>query len=178
VSLVSISAQIKLSIMKTKRLALFSAFAALTTTWVDAGSVSAAIFTVGGQQYDITTFEGTYSTDTVKFNTASNGGSMPWWGNPTLADDFATTVQESLGLPNSGIIGPLFADEASGGSVSVSYWLFGTLGSNSVNESDSWTFAQATLYEVPGPLPLLGAAAAFNMSRRLRRRINSQPYKL
>ncbi|MBM5818317.1 MAG: hypothetical protein FJ083_17645 [Cyanobacteria bacterium K_Offshore_surface_m2_239] len=176
-SLVSISAQIKLSIMKTKRLALFSAFAALTTTWVDAGSVSAAIFTVGGQQYDITTFAGTYTTDTAKFNTASNGGSMPWWGNPTLADDFATTVKESLGLPFFGVYGPFFADEASGVSVSVSYWS-GTLESNLVSGSASWTYAQARLVEVPGPLPLLGAAAAFNMSRRLRRRINSQPYKL
>ena len=29
--------------------------------------------------------------------------------------------------------------------------------------------------EVPGPLPVLGAAAAFGSSRRLRRRIQQQP---
>lgn len=29
--------------------------------------------------------------------------------------------------------------------------------------------------EVPGPLPVLGAAAAFGYSRRLRRRIQQQP---
>lgn len=139
--------------MKAARLTLISTFAALSATWVDAGSVSAAIFTVGGQQYDITTFQGSYTVDGAKFNTASNGGSMPWWGNSSLANDFATAVQAGLGLPNCCTLGPFFAHSADVNFIYLSYWESGALTNNKTFNFFSDTYAQATLYSPPNSVP-------------------------
>jgi hypothetical protein len=47
-----------------------------------------------------------------------------------------------------------------------------------VNDGQTFTYAQATLYTAPGPLPLFGAAAAFGFSRKLRKRIKLAPAAL
>ncbi|MFM9104628.1 MAG: hypothetical protein ACKOPS_26300 [Cyanobium sp.] len=78
------------------------------TALADAGGAKAAIFTVGGQQYDVTTFVGSYTSDTSKFNTPSSGGVIPWWGNSGLAEDFAVAVFADFGTPNSSGSGPIF----------------------------------------------------------------------
>jgi hypothetical protein len=124
---------------------------------------------IGGTNYDITTFKGSYVDNAAKFATPANSGLMPWWGNSGLAASFATAVGDKFGYPNSfGDTGPFF--------------VFG-LGANDVFSQDldgqsqasasaPWTYAVlASPPAVPGPLPLFGAAAAFGMSRRLRRRI-------
>ena len=174
--------------MKDCHFASIAALAALSTVMVDAGGSQAAIFTVGGQDYDVTTFTATYNGNTDKFNTPVNGGVMPWWGNPTLAAKFATTIAGNLGFPNPtppGNRSPYFAYNLDDGLGLVSWhsWRVDTasLYSLSSPKSSTRSWAQATLVppsSVPGPLPILGAAAAFGMSRRLRRRIASQPYKL
>ncbi|MFZ9753040.1 MAG: hypothetical protein ACO3B3_05745 [Cyanobium sp.] len=146
--------------------------------------------TVEGVQYDVTTFTGSYTANTSKFETAANNGVMPWWGNFPLAMQFATAVGTNLGASNSYIgntSGPAFSYQTvaagytfgaawcaascmSGVGIDNSNWVFG----------DSVIYAQATLYTAPapGPLPLFGAAAAFGFSRQLRKRIKPAPAAL
>jgi len=160
-----------------------AALAALTTVVVDAGESKAAIFTVGGQDYDVTTFSGSYNGNLSKFATPANGGVMPWWGDQALALQFSAAVNNSFGMINPGA-GPLFA-WGYNITLGVRTANFTNSGSNQLggltflNVSRNW--AQATLVPpapVPGPLPILGAATAFGMSRRLRHRIATQPHKL
>jgi hypothetical protein len=165
------------------KLALGAA-AALAAISLSPGSAQAYVVTVGGVQYDVTTFTGSYDDNTSKFETAANNGVMPWWEDFDLGALFATAVRENLGTPNSysgNTSGPIFSVEAFDGDVFGQIWCTadcsgltnpiptGWLASNSV------VYAQATLYTAPsaapGPLPLSGAAAAFGFSRKLRKRI-------
>jgi len=160
------------------------AAAALAAISLSPGSAQAYVVNVGGVQYDVTTFTGTYNDNISKFETAANGGVMPWWGDYDLGALFATAVRENLGTPNSysgNTSGPIFSVEAFDGDVGGKIWCTadcsgltnpistGWLASNSV------VYAQATLYTAPtaapSPLPLFGAAAAFGFSRKLRKRI-------
>ena len=63
-----------------------------------------------------------------------------------------------IGETGNGTWNLLFADSAGGDPLSINNW---SLTVNQVNQ------------QVPGPLPVLGAATAFGISRRLRRRIAS-----
>ncbi|MBD2667306.1 hypothetical protein [Richelia sinica] len=79
-----------------------SAVAIVTT----ASSAKAAIFTVNGTDYDLTTKTGSFNS------LSSELTQQPWWGNFSLAIDFAAVVAGTLGLPNDtslGGAGPLFA---------------------------------------------------------------------
>jgi hypothetical protein len=148
-----------------------------------AQAVQAVTVTVNGTAYDVNTFAGTYNANTAKFNTLANNGLMPWWGNEGLAEQFATAVGISLGTPVSGSLGPNFAHAIQdvGFAIYVNGTVFDPVGpsvySYSFTTIEAGTYATATLATppppagVPGPLPLFGAAAAFGMSRRLRRRI-------
>ncbi|MCX5953224.1 MAG: hypothetical protein NTZ40_06980 [Cyanobacteria bacterium] len=166
------------------KLALGAAVA-LAAISLSPGSAQAFVVNVGGMQYDVTTFTGTYDANTSKFATPANGGLMPWWtgdGNKTLASVFATQVGLFFGLPNSGLAvspsGPAFGYRQFSQTQSIQ-----VDGSNNpidqgVNNSQNFTFAQATLYTAtpaPAPLPLFGAAAAFGFSRKLRKRIKLSP---
>jgi uncharacterized protein with beta-barrel porin domain len=90
-----------------KLLGGFSIFASL----LFAGSATAnpvTTVTIGGQNYSVTyTNPITYNDNIPLFST----GSMPWWGSQLLAEQFSTAVGVTLGLPNSGAFGPLFAYE-------------------------------------------------------------------
>jgi hypothetical protein len=155
------------------------AAAALAAISLSPGSAQAYVVTVGGTQYDVTTFTGTYNDNISKFATAANSGVMPWWGNSNTAGVFANAVALGLGQPNLGNrFGPAFAYAAGGGVVNYILWdtvhssvLFNT---NSPQTDAGITWAQvapASSAPVPGPLPLFGAAAAFGFSRKLRKRI-------
>jgi hypothetical protein len=162
------------------------AAAALAAISLSPGSAQALVVTVGGTQYDVTTFTGSYNSDTNKFETAANGGVMPWWGSDSLAEAFASHVGIAMGLPNySNTHGPLFAwrfrlQDA----IDNCYYISGTTGCGIANSSNTHVYAQATPYAapstppVPGPLPLFGAAAAFGFSRKLRKRIKLAPAAL
>jgi hypothetical protein len=92
-----------------QKLALGAA-AALAAISLSPGSAQAYVVTVGGVQYDVTTFTGSYNNNTSKFATPANSGVMPWWGNQATATAFATAVGTNLGTPNfSGQEGPYFA---------------------------------------------------------------------
>ena len=73
----------------------------------------AVLLTVNSTQYDVTTFSGTYNANSSKFATAANGGLMPWFGNQTLANQFALAVYNLTptngGLADNLDLGPLFA---------------------------------------------------------------------
>ncbi len=137
---------------------------------------------VGGTNYDVTYTNSkiTYNGNQSLFNTLANGGEMPWWGSSILAQQFATIVGSSLGYPNSDGEGPYFAYNGN-----VSSW-YSSIFSSSVKQANGISplafryYATATLHvspptAVPAPLPFLGVAAAFGMSRRLRQRLRSAP---
>jgi hypothetical protein len=79
-----------------RKLAL-GATGALAAISLSPGSAQAIVVTVGGAQYDVTTFTGSADANAVKFNTPANGGMMPWYGNQSLAIDFALAVQGFFG---------------------------------------------------------------------------------
>ena len=152
---------------------------------------AAMIFNVGGVNYDVQLFQTSPDTEPGLFGTPPTG-SMPWFGDQSLANAFAVAVGDSLGIANPlapGFeLGPFFAWELTGGFVYLdatcgpnntfpctagSVYSFGpTSDYGNPLSSDSYSYAVATrIVPAPAPLPLLGAAAAFGCSRRLRKRI-------
>jgi hypothetical protein len=158
------------------------AAAALAAISLSPGSAQAYVVTVGGVQYDVSTFTGSYNDNIGKFRTPANGGVMPWWSNESLANAFSTALAGSLGFPNPASRAPLFAWVCSSSDCPdvFSKAYFGTATSTVDNGAhQSRIYATATLYTpVPGPLPLFGAAAAFGFSRQLRKRIKLAPAAL
>ncbi len=171
--------------------------AALAIGVLGAGQAQALVVTVNGQQWNVTTFTGSYDANISKFNTPANGGVMPWWtgnSNQSPASDFAQAVQFDLGTFSSNP--PFGTSFQPGGPYFASTVLVNGIGSGSDSIEVAWyaartgqspivqfsqttlsrtlsvTYAQASLVPVPGPLPLFGAAAAFGFSRKLRKRIN------
>lgn len=120
---------------------------------------------------------------------------MPWWGNQALANDFATALGSQSPFLLDPNLGPLFAWETREGLVGLDVFCIDApcfelegvanaatsfpIGNGlfSPNERNSYPWATATLVpstsNVPGPLPLFGAAAAFGFSRKLRVRIKA-----
>ena len=133
---------------------------------------------VGGIDYNVSTFLGSFTNDGPKFNNAAAGGTMPWWGDASLAQQFAVAVGTSLGgTPDFLGSGPFFAYEFVGGQINAYAFNYNTLVAQQRQLfgviSTNYVQAEA-VPPVPGPLPALGAAAAFGMARRLRRRLNTQ----
>ncbi len=164
---------------------------ALAAISLSPGSAQAYVVTVGGVQYDVTTFTGSYDANTSKFALPANGGVMPWWGSFSIANQFASAVGAALGAPNyGGDYGPIFANSYIPGTPEemlppqVVGRIYRISTSSNLNTSPApdavLTYAQATLYTAPapGPLPLFGAAAAFAFSRKLRKRIKLEPAAL
>jgi hypothetical protein len=172
---------------------------ALTLGVLTTGQAQAFDVTVGGVQYDVTTFTGSYNDHKSKFAQIP-GGVMPWWGDSSLATQFSNALGYSLGKPNSietkpagsrtnVDVGPYFAynsivdkitflltDTAATYHPNTSPLIF------SVDLNSSVTWAQVVLgpknppndppiSTVPGPVPAIGAFAAFGFSRKLRKRI-------
>ena len=146
---------------------------------LSAGQAQAVVVNVGGQNWNVTTFQGSYSANSAKFATPPAPGRMPWWGSGALASQFATAVNSALGFPNiSGVAGPFFGVKiaANGISVNSCYWdgIVDCAYNVGPLNNTTPTWAQADLVPpVPGPLPLFGAAAAFGFSRKLRQRIKA-----
>jgi hypothetical protein len=166
------------------KLALGAA-AALAAISLSPGSAQAFVVTVGGLQYDVTTFTGTANNNSSKFATAANGGVMPWYNSSSLASQFAIAVGLGLGPnPGCGSIcpnnGPLFSYSKPGeGFRSKQYDNTNpsTTLDQPANGNLTQRYAVGTVIPspAPGPLPLLGAAAAFGFSRKLRKRIKLAP---
>jgi hypothetical protein len=158
---------------------LVSGFIGLT-----AGEAHALVVNVNGQNYDVTTFIGSYNDNISKFATAANGGVMPWWNDSSTADSFTSAVNTGLGLPNSGnLAGPYFG-YASGTNIGFDYWssISSSVQSGGAAKANARTWAQVTVAPsspaAPSPLPIFGAAAAFGASRQLRKRIKRSGHSL
>jgi hypothetical protein len=99
---------------------------------------------------------------------------MPWWGNDTLASEFATTLFNQLGTGWDADYGPVFAysldtswSEVRG--VAQSITDINDLIDVIVSTGSTNTYAIASpLPDVPGPLPVLAMATGWGWSRRLR----------
>lgn len=114
------------------------------------------------------------------FNTFGALASQVWWQSKSLARTFSTAVYEQGGntaLGFSGRNGPYFAWENAINPFALTSEFTRTSNGEAVsnvdtNLSDTFTgYAVAT--EIPGPLPVLGAFAAFGWSRRMRQRIQA-----
>jgi hypothetical protein len=149
------------------------------------GSSLAFQVVVNGTTYDITT-----KNDSGNAISSDLTGT-PWYNNQSLAAQFAAAAYSADGgTPNSGD-GPTnpkgyyfawFYDSSPGqGNWSVE--TYSSTGApisippppNSVpgnGQNRVWALGQPVPSKVPAPLPILGATAAFGMSRRLRRRIS------
>ena len=153
------------------------------------GSAQAYVVTVGGTQYDVTNFTGSADANAVKFNTTANGGMMPWYGNQSLAIDFALAVQgffvnRTVYATNYTFnLDPNVDDNMAGIFWDTQYGTQPTpvpcldcFTGGSTGGAFHEKYAVATeVPPVPAPLPLFGAAAAFGFSRQLRKRIKSAP---
>jgi hypothetical protein len=156
------------------------------------GQAHAIAVNINGQQWDVTTFTGSYNENMGKFESPSNGGVMPWWGeDPEVISDFVAAVGNQLGQPNVSTnplnpnpVGPFFAIRVSdGGRPAPAYFEISFVNSfEAVDPDVEATWAQATLASpdptpVPSPLHALGVTTAFCYSRKLRKRItfNTHP---
>jgi len=162
------------------------AAAALAAISLSPGSAQALVVTVGDVQYDVTTFIGSADANAVKFNTPANGGKMPWYGNGSLAIDFALAVQGFFGNRTVYATDYTFNPDPAGNTNMVGiFWdtQYGTQptpvpcldcftgGATGGAYNEMYAVATEVAAPVPGPLPLFGAAAAFGFSRKLRKRI-------
>ena len=168
-----------------KKAAALLASTSVLAVAISAGSAQAFIVDISGMKYDVTTFTGSHDgnggSDLPKFNTLANGGVMPWWGNVSLALAFANAVGDYFGTLNVQPVGgpeggPYFAYQKIE-PLDVAFWDPSDAPAGvdlaSAQPFKTYTFAQASPVNsaVPGPLPLMGAAAAFGWSRKLRRRL-------
>lgn len=152
-----------------------------------AGQARALVVNVPGYgNWDVTFFAGSYGSNISKFATPPAPGVMPWWGSSTAAASFAAAVGSLLASPNFGNFGPYFAYGLSiepfpSNEPVVDAYTYQTGTGNTIYTNGpqvgvfpySWAQATAAPSSVPGPLPALGAAAAFGFSRKLRSRINA-----
>lgn len=158
------------------------AFSSVFALAISAGSAQAFVVNIAGIDYEVDTFAGSYGDNIDTFATPENGGLMPWWGNQALAIAFTNAVglaggdfiySNNLGTED---YAPFFSYQISGPVVPSSALRLG-FGQDiafpfTANEFEYATATPvASPSAVPGPLPLFGAAAAFGMSRHLRRRI-------
>lgn len=161
--------------------AALSTAAALAAISLSPGSAQAYVVTVGGVQYDVTTFTGTYNSNASKFATPANGGMMPWYDSSSLASQFALAVGLGLGSqPGCGSVcpanGPLFPYNYPGQGYRSKQYDNNTPSTaldQPANTNLTLRYAVGTVIppSAPAPLPLFGAAAAFGYSRKLTKRI-------
>lgn len=165
---------------------IFGAAAVLAAISLSPGSAQALVVTVNSVQYDVTTFTGPAEgpLNAVKFNTQTNGGMMPWYGNGGLAIDFALAVQgffgnrivcaADLNLPSQFVAGIFWDTQYGTQPTPVPCLDSYTGGGTSSAAGETYAVAtELTPVSVPGPLPLFGVGAAFIFSRKLRKRIKS-----
>jgi hypothetical protein len=154
--------------------------AAISALCATTNNVHAVTLVVNGTAYDVTTFTGSFDANLSKFETAANGGVMPWWGNASLASAFALAAlakSADLGFPNPISRGPYFAVSnpvPTNSTVGINFSAYNA-SSNIVTSAQSksspavYAQAQAVAAPVPAPLPILGAIAAYQGTRRLQR---------
>ena len=202
------------------------AAAALAAISISPGSAQAYVVTVGGVQYDLSTY--TFTPNQYTANQAFYDAvfeSQPWYGNDNATYSFGQIITQSIwnelypvsaiqaGSPVDGhynaniyIISSVGTGNMMTGTGNGSGTLAGCenrdpitcLGPDDPNyvfgfspgiyngngvvaftPNSTYVWLSATkVPPVPGPLPALGAAAAFGFSRKLRKRIKRSPAAL
>jgi hypothetical protein len=155
----------------------------VSTLPVLAALPSAAVsVTVNGVDYDVTFFDGSYDKYSSLFSEPPSG-QMPWWSDPSggLALQFAFQVYDSLGSGSDAGSGPVFAYLYDASTGTLEGWVQSITDLNVQdiqNPSRTASIKYAILSNaipnpepVPSPLPVLGAVAAFRISRKLRQRV-------
>ena len=158
----------------------------ISTVPVLAALPSAAVsVTVNGVDYDVTFFDGSYDDYSSLFSEPP-AGQMPWWSDPSggLALQFAFQVYDSLGSGSDVGSGPVFAYLYDASTGTLEGWVQSITDPNVQdlkNPSRSAAVKYAILSNpipnpepVPSPLPVLGAVAAFRVSRKLHQRVISR----
>ncbi len=194
-------ARLRAALGKTALKAVFCT--AVAAGVLGAGQAQALRVFVDGQLWNVNFFDGTQGgPNAALFQTAANGGRMPWFtnnaascgtttnasGSDCLAVQFAKAVGTQLGAGGptplrfvwSGMttnqVGDGVAGDPCTGSGCLRTGQFVTFVSiNNINmdtEPQAINARWAYADLVPGPLPLFGVAAAFGFSRKLRKRIN------
>jgi len=139
-----------------------------------ANPAQSSIFTVGGNDYDITTVTGSISQNKTQLE------STPWWNNDSLGYDMAVTVGLSLGQYVGYVTGYSF-DSSGLPNAAYGYWntgLFlrhgGPINPLSVNLNGSGSFVWAVgsaSSAVPEPLTILGAMTAAGFGVGFKRKL-------
>ena len=165
--------------VKTLKSSILAATAISGGLLLQANPARAVVVTVAGNQWEISSFTGNYDNDRSKFADLPVG-EMPWWGSESLATLFQAEYSAKPGSDNS-----LFAFQLSQQNIGGYFLDFvnavGPSGveANFTNADKLYAIASFVPSpppaSVPGPLPILGAAAAFRASRCLRQRIPGSP---
>jgi hypothetical protein len=167
-----------------KKLALAFALPLGGALLIQAGAANAAdaTVTIDGTDYTISTYTGALSYILANPSLYS----LPWFSSYETAEAFSTAVNTQTGMTQEVntelgdiVLGPIFSYSATG----ESYTWYNDLSGSfpfTFDPDATYTYAvvNAPAAATPGPLPLLGAAAAFSASRRLRHRISAQTFKL
>ena len=157
---------------KSFQIGAFGAAAALTVISLSPQAARALVVTVGGADYDVTTFSGSYINSSAKFSSVF----MPWYGDTTLTQNFAAAVGAGLGYVNDNSLNsPYFATSKSGSDVDMWYTYSGNPSSmygGSIPLNATYEWAQAVA--VPGPVPILGIPVVLAYCRKLKQRINAR----
>lgn len=157
--------------------ALLTISATVALPLLSVAPVSALMVTVGSIDYDVTVYNGSYSSNASLFQIPP-AGQVPWWGNDIRAIDFAKQVYDLLGSGSTPGNGPIFAYEVSGTDILGISQDFGdplTQYYEMIADNAAVKYAIATPLNsapasVPAPLPVFGAAAALGWSRQIRKR--------
>ncbi|WP_254945470.1 hypothetical protein [Cyanobium sp. AMD-g] len=186
--------RIRLKASSLVKVSRFSVLCAVALALIEQRPASAVVISVPGYgNYDIQVQE-------VNFSSLNPPApQMPWWGNQSLANLFATTLGSSLG-PVFQNVGPFFAwdfdpnsNDVAMDAFCIGSPCFGFVGTGDLAYSFPlnggqldppvdpvfdgvpfpWAVATQVPGDVPGPLPILGTAFAFGFSRKLRMRIKS-----
>ncbi len=145
----------------------------VTALVISAGSAQAIVtVNISGADYVLDTFTGAANNNIEKFTLSQ----MPWLGSFNLASQFAVAADAAgIGRPFFNQEGPMFTHLLTPNDTFSARYnsFFVQVGDISTDRNNQtfYAYVPATSSPVPGPLPIFGAAAAFGMSRRLRRRI-------
>jgi hypothetical protein len=169
-----IDKQQKETVMKLSRILPFVVGSAAAGILVSSVSpAQALVFNVGGTDYDVTTATGTYNSLITQLQ------SEPWWGNSALAVQFASTVNNQLGLPNGGQ-GPFFAF-GTGLFINSQVWSGSGVSQIGIDSTTTITWATTTPatpvpFDIPGgaTIPTVGSLLALALMRKAKKSMASK----